>query len=35
MKKKQQQQQQQNHPPQITNGKFFYSHFIQTGAAHV
>jgi len=33
-KRKQQQRQQQN-PPRITNGKFFYSHFIQTGAAHV
>lgn len=32
MKKEQQQQQ---NPPKITDGKFFYSHFIQNGAAHV
>lgn len=26
---------QQQNLPQITNGKYFYSHFIQNGAAHV
>lgn len=26
---------QQQNPPRITNGKFFYSHFIQNGAVHV
>ena len=31
MKKEQQQQ----NPPKITNGKFFYSRFIQNGTAHV